>query len=495
MNGSFILSIDQGTSGTKTIVINEKGEVVARGTEVLQTFYGEGGFVEQDPEEILRNVISAVKQCLEDFERKGGRRGDIQACGISNQRETFVLWEESGKPLYRAVVWQCKRSISICERIKEQGMGEKVKTKTGLVIDPYFSSSKVVWLYENNAAVREAIDAGKAFFGTVDTWLLYRLTNGQSYLTDYTNASRTMFFHLARRVWDQELLADFRLSGLRLPEPKPSSYRFGESDFNGLFSAPVPITGMIGDSHAAAFGEGCFSPGTAKATLGTGCSILMNIGDEVKPSATGMISTICWSTEDRIDYALEGVIVTCGATIEWLKTSLNLFDDSRQTEAMATAVADNSGVYLVPSFSGMGAPHWDMNRKASITGLTFGTTKNHLVRAALESIPYQIKDVIMAMEQDAGLPLRQLMIDGGITSNRFIVQFLADLLCKPVVNIGLPDVSALGAAYLAGLKLGIFRDLDHLKTLNQNYSIVQPGTEQEKVAGYYEGWKKVVEAR
>jgi glycerol kinase len=336
--------------------------------------------------------------------------------------------------------------------------------------------------------IRTAIDSGNAYFGTIDTWLLYRLTNGKSYYTDYTNASRTLFFNLNNLDWDKGLLQTFGVSQLHLPEPKTSSAFFGQTDFNGLLPAPIDIAGMIGDSHAAAFGEGCFTPGTAKATMGTGSSILMNIGEQPIASTKGMIATICWSTENNVQYALEGVIVTCGATIEWLKNELGLFNDSKQTEAMATAVIDNGGVYLIPAFSGLGAPHWDMNRKASITGLTFGTNKNHVVRAALESIPYQIKDVIVAMEKDTGIELQQLMIDGGISGNQFVVQFLADLLDKPVINIGQADVSALGAAYMAGLHKRIYKNVDHLSQLNTENKIVKPSGD-ERVNAWYKGWQ------
>jgi glycerol kinase len=345
-----------------------------------------------------------------------------------------------------------------------------------------------MWLYENVSNVRNAIDAGKAYFGTIDAWLLYKLTSGKSYFTDYTNASRTLFFNLQDLSWDKELLNAFGLSDINLPQAKPSSYLFGETDFNGIISNKIPITGMIGDSHAAAFGEGCYSLGTAKATLGTGSSIIMNIGTEVKSSQNGMVTTICWSTENRVDYALEGVIVSCGATIEWIKNELGLINDSKATEAMATSVNDNNGVYLIPAFSGLGAPHWDMNRKASITGLTFDCNKNHIVRAALESIPYQIKDVIVAMEQDAEIELEQLMVDGGITSNKFVLQFLADLLQRTIVTIGIPDVSALGAAYMAGLKIGVYKGIEHLKILNSNKSFVYPA-DNTKVIDWYEGWR------
>ncbi|MBL7818571.1 MAG: glycerol kinase GlpK [Saprospiraceae bacterium] len=484
----YILSIDQGTSSTKTLIFNAQGQVVAKGSEPLQTLYLKDGFVEQDPEGIYQNVLISVEKCLNDFENKSFDRSDIKACGISNQRETFVIWDKNGKPLHNAVVWQCKRSISICERLKKEGFETEVKEKTGLIIDPYFSGTKLLWLYENTPSVQEAILAGEAYFGTVDTWILYKLTKGQSYFTDYTNASRTLFFNLKTLDWDRDLLKKWGLETLNLPELKPSAAHFGESRFENLFDTPLSISSMIGDSHAAVFGEGCFEAGTAKATMGTGCSILMNIGNTPKLSENGMLTTICWSIEGRVDYAFEGAIVSCGATIEWLKNEMGLFKDSRETEAIATSVADNNGVYLIPAFSGLGAPHWDMNRKASISGLTFDCTKNHIVRAALESIPYQIKDVILAMEQDAALPLSTLNTDGGITSNTFIMQFLADLLGISIENIGIGDVSALGVAYLAGLKIGVYKDLDTLKSFNANKTNYIPQANRNSVLLCYEAW-------
>jgi len=491
MSKQYVLAIDQGTSGTKTLIIDEEGKVCAKANEPLKTYYLSNGFVEQDAEEIFQNVLSSLKKCLEVFVSNGGDANDIITCGISNQRETFVIWDKDGKPLYNAVVWQCKRSINICEKLKKQGLQETIKQKTGLVIDPYFSATKLIWLYENDEAVKTAIDNSEAYFGTIDTWLLYKLTNGKNYSTDYTNASRTLFFNLSTVSWDEELVNAFCLSELNLPECKPSSHFFGETNFNGSLSKQIPISAMVGDSHAAAFGEGCYVSGTAKATLGTGCSIIMNIGDAIKYSNNGMVTTICWSTEGKIQYAFEGVIVTCGATIEWLKNEFSLFADTKQTEAMATSVADNNGVYIIPAFSGLGAPHWDMNRKASITGLTFSANKNHIVRAALESIPYQIKDVVVAMEADANIELHQLMIDGGISSNNFIVQFLADLLNKPVVNIGIADVSALGAAYLAGLQQKVFKDLHHLQQLQTEKKILHPSCDN-KVQQWYKGWQNAI---
>ncbi len=490
-NKKFILAIDQGTSSTKSLIFDDAGQAVAKGSEPLHTNYLADGFVEQDPEEIYQNVLASVKKCLQQFREKGYEATEIAGIGISNQRETFVVWDKEGKPLHNAVVWQCKRSVQICDELKQWGLSETVQQKTGLIIDPYFSATKLIWLFQNNKTVREAIQNRNAFFGTVDTWLLYRFTNGNAYATDYTNASRTLFFNLQTLQWDEELINAFGLTGIQLPEIKPSSSFFGETTVDGLFEKSIPVTGMIGDSHAAAFGEGCFESGTAKATLGTGCSILMNIGGKPVQSVNGMVTTICWSIEGRVDYALEGVIVSCGATIEWLKNELNLFSDSKETEAIATAVADNGGVYLVPAFSGLGSPHWDMERRASLTGMSFGTTKNHIVRAALESIPYQIKDVIVAMEQDAAVALTELNADGGITSNAFVMQLLTDLLNKKVAGIGMPDVSALGAAYLAGLKAGVY-DFDQLKHLNNDKRFILPAADRTKVETAYEGWKNAI---
>ncbi|MBO9611709.1 MAG: glycerol kinase GlpK [Dyadobacter sp.] len=492
LNGPFVLAIDQGTSSTKTVIFNEKGKVVARGSEPLHTMYLDGGLVEQDPQEIYENVLASVAQCLADFTSKDGRIEDIRSCGVSNQRETFVLWDRDGKPLHNAVVWQCKRSTAVCEQLRAAGLEGMIREKTGLLADPYFSGSKVIWLNLYNENVKKAIAQGNAFFGTIDTWLLYKLTGGAAYLTDHSNASRTLFFNLETLSWDDELLQSFGLDGLHLPEIQASSSHFGETDFGGMLSALIPVTAMIGDSHAAAFGEGCFGPGIAKATLGTGSSILMNIGPEPKSSQLGMVTTIGWSAGNRVEYALEGVIVTCGATIEWLKTHLGLFSDVRETELMARSVTDSGGVYLVPAFSGLGAPYWDMSRKASITGLTFNSNKNHIVRAALESIPFQIMDVIVAMESDTGVALQELKIDGGLTSNSFVVQMLADLLGKPVVNLGFPEVSALGAAYLSGLYAGVYPDIDYLQKLSAGHSAIPPDAANEAVKASYRGWQEAV---
>lgn len=380
--------------------------------------------------------------------------------------------------------------MDICSRLKNTDLAAEVNKKTGLVIDPYFSGTKLIWFCENDEQIKKAISAGNAHFGTVDTWLLYKLTGGKSYCTDYTNASRTLFFNIDALAWDRDLLEHFGLSALNLPDVQPSSHFFGRSDFQGLFIQPVRISAMIGDSHAAAFGEGCFSAGTAKATMGTGCSILLNTGAKRAASAQGMMTTICWSTNNRIDYAMEGVIVTCGAAVAWLKNQLGLIADSSQTEEMALAVENNNGVCFIPAFSGMGTPHWRMDIKAAIIGLTFGCNKNHIVRAALESMAFQIKDVIDAMTGQSGIKIEALKVDGGISANKFVMQFLADVLNIRVTNIGMEEVSALGAAYLAGLQAGVFENFEHLSKLQQNNRVFSAGTHTIDAQNAYTQWQK-----
>ncbi len=494
MSSQYILAIDQGTSGTKAVVFDSGGQVIAKAIEPLTSYYPRLGFVEQDPVEIYSNVLAAVGSCLKEFSDTTAADLDaIVTCGISNQRETFVLWDESGEPLCNAVVWQCKRSVDICERLKGTELEDEIKQRTGLIIDPYFSGTKLLWLCENNPELAEAIRNGKAFFGTVDTWLLHRLTGGRSYLTDHTNASRTLMFNIDRLEWDTYLLDEYGLAKLRLPQVRPSSFEYGRTDFGGLLPRAITVSAMIGDSHAAAFGERCFSPGTAKATMGTGCSILLNTGSKRVVSEAGMVTTICWSIGNRVDYALEGIIVTCGATINWLRDNMGLFSDSRETEDMAFSIKDNAGVYLVPAFSGLGAPHWKMDCRAAITGMTLGCDKKHVVRAALESIPYQIKDVILAMENESGVSLQKLKVDGGITANRFVMHFLADLLGTDITNIGIPDVSALGAASLAGLQAGIFEDADHLNRLATNERVCSPGPDAQAAQRSYGGWQQAIQ--
>ncbi|MCE5184863.1 MAG: glycerol kinase GlpK [Planctomycetaceae bacterium] len=495
MKNNYILAIDQGTSATKAVVFDTQGRIAAMGTEPLASHYPRPGFVEQDPLEIYRNVLCAVKACLNEFqEKRSPDLSQISVCGISNQRETFCLWDASGTPLGPAIVWQCKRSVDICSRLQNSALEQQIKWRTGLIADPYFSATKLIWLYEQDRRLRAAIEEGDVFFGTIDTWLLYKLTAGQSYCTDYTNACRTLFFNLDHLTWDDYLLEQFQLSGLRLPQVRASSSEFGSSDFAGLLPRPIRIGAMIGDSHAAAFGEGCFAPGTAKATLGTGCSILLNTGGKRVPAANGMMSTICWSTADRVDYALEGIIVSCGSTINWLRDNLGLFKNADECEAIACCVPNNGGVYLVPAFSGLGAPHWNMDARAVIAGLTLGCDKSHVVRAALESIPFQIKDVIAVMEDCSEIPLKRLHADGGISKNSFIMQFMADLLQREIINMGFSEVSAYGAACLAGLQAGIFKGLDQLpkNALDEvRYSAI--GRNLQDIQTNYEGWRREIQ--
>lgn len=467
MATSYILSIDQGTSGTKAIIFDTEGNIVAKASEALRSYYPFPGFVEQDPDEIYQNVLKAVKHCYAIFLKElKGEEYTLLSCGIANQRETFVLWDRAGKPLYNAVVWQCKRSVDICEKLRVQGLENRVNSKTGLTIDPYFSATKIMWLAQQNAAIAEAMGRGDVFFGTIDTWLLFKLTGHKNYSTDHTNASRTLLYNIYDLSWDVELLKEYGLSNLKLPEVKTSASSFGKSNFDGIFETELPITSLIGDSHAAFFGEECFEKGMAKATMGTGCSILWNTGNTPEKHGNGILTTAGYSLPDKLHFALEGVIVSCGATLEWLKNQLGLFTDHREIEALATSISSNEGVYLIPAFSGIGAPHWQKDWKASVHGVTFGTTKAHLVRAALESIAFQIKDVVHAIEQETGQPLRELRVDGGITANGFLMQFLANLLQTPVTNVGITDVSARGAALVAGLGVGYWKEFSELPKAN-----------------------------
>ncbi|MDH7598915.1 MAG: glycerol kinase GlpK [Sedimentisphaerales bacterium] len=494
MSEPYILAIDQGTSGTKAVIFDRNGAILSKANTPLSCIYPSAGWVEQDPEQIYANVIDAVRACTQRFQFQSGDLRQITCCGISNQRETFLLWDQGGRPLYNAIVWQCKRSVGICNRLKGTGIEEQVHRSTGLIIDPYFSGTKLVWLCENDREVHQAIKAGQAIFGTVDTWLLYRLTGGKCLLTDHTNASRTLLFNIDTLNWDEAIIEGLGLKGIVLPRPVPSAYHFGTTDLEGILPQPIPITAVIGDSHAAAFGECCFGPGMAKATLGTGCSILLNTGNKRMDSRHGMVSTICWSIPDRVNYALEGIIVSCGSTIQWMRDQLGMFAESAQTEAMAHSIPSTDGVYLIPAFSGLGAPHWQMDMRAAILGMTLGTKKEHLVRAALESIAYQIKDVIAAMEKDSGIALQQLRVDGGISTNRFVMQFLANLLGNEVVNIGIQDVSALGAAYLAGLQAGIYTDLQQIASLPTQARAFHPGPKEDQMraARSHHGWLEAI---
>lgn len=491
MSEPCILAIDQGTSGSKAVIFTPSGEILSKETVPLASNYPQPGFVEQDPEEIYSSVIEAVGKTVDAFRSAGGDVSRIAACGISNQRETALLFDREAKPIRPAMVWQCKRSVETCARLQSEGAAEELKRRTGLIIDPYFSGTKLSWIMEHEPATADRIRRGEVLFGTVDTWLIYRLTGGEVFATDYTNASRTLLMNLSELAWDEAMISMLGVAGLRLPELRSSSAGFGESDFEGVLPAPLPIAAAVGDSHAAAFGERCFRPGEAKATLGTGSSILMNTGGERKHSANGMVSTVCWSAGDRVDYALEGIIVSCGSTIAWLRDQLGLFAESSETEELARSVEDNGGVYLIPAFSGLGAPHWKPASKGSIVGLTFASSTAHLVRAGLESVIFQIKDVIAAMEADSGISLSALKLDGGMSANRLVLQGIASLLETPASAIQLTEASALGAAFLAGLGSGIYKSIEEIGEIAYTANDYRPASD-EALQGAYREWQTIL---
>jgi len=490
---SHLLAIDQGTSATKTVVFDVQGRIAASATQQVDCSFPRPGFVEQDPNAVYRSVIESVRRCMAIFKERGGDPADIASCGISNQRETFLLWDQRGMPLGNAVSWQCERSADICAQLRTGALGEEVSRRTGLLITPYFSATKLLWLLENDAETRRAVRSGGVRFGTVDTWLLWCLTRGGSYATDYTNASRTLLFNIDGLDWDEHLRATWDISDLLLPPCHSSVHPYGETDFDGAIPGKVRIDAMIGDSHAAAFGERCFTPGMVKATMGTGSSLLMDVGETRCPARSGIVSTICWSVPGSVHYALEGIIVSCGATVAWLRDRLGLVAESTDTEALAVSVPDNGGVYLVPAFSGLGSPRWKSNLRASIVGLTFASGRAHVVRAALESIPYQIADVLAAMQEAGGMKPVELRVDGGMTTNRFVMQLLADVAAVPVVNVGFPEVSALGAAMLAGLGAGVYRSLDDLPKLPSTALRYCAGPGAARARDDYREWGRILE--
>ena len=486
-----IISIDQGTSGSKAMIISEKGDIVSSHTCPFPTYHPQPGFVEQDGNEIIASVITAVQKAVLHFETAGNSKKSITAASISNQRESFLLWDASGTPLTPVIVWQCKRPVDICSRLQKEDLNPLIGNVTGLMIDPYFSGTKFLWLIENNPDLAAKIKSGSVYFGTIDTWLLRKL--GGVYATDHSNASRTLFMDLDKLLWSSEMGHIFGTKGLNLPEIHPSTGHFGESNFEGVFDKPIPITAIIGDSHAACFGEGCFSPGTVKATMGTGSSVVMNTGKRSR-SQHGMVSTICWSTESRVDYALEGVIVSCGSTITWVQEKLGLVDSPARFDALAESVSDSGGVTFVPAFSGLGGPYWQMDRKAEILGLTFGTEAAHIVRAAMESYPFQLKDVISAMEKDRGAPLQWIRANGGITRSKLTMQIIADLLTTEVRVDKRHEASAMGAAMLGFIGKGTFTLTDAERLIQAApYAEYRPGQMHKSLEAAYGLWKERVE--
>lgn len=483
---SLILSIDQGTSSTKVLLMNSSGKIVKETSAPLETTYFPNGFVEQNPFDLLESVKKAVLASVE-----GIKQGQIKSIGISNQRETFIVWDKNGTPLAPAIVWACKRSKQICNELQEQN--EWIKEKTGLLIDPYFSATKLLWLIQNNTNIKNILDAGELYFGTVDTWILFSLSRGKSFACDLTNASRTLLMNLKTQSWDQEILHKWQLKKLNLPEIKHSSDDFGTTNLFGWSEQPIPINSMIGDSHAALFGEACFGFGDTKMTLGTGCSLLINLGNQPLKSNAGLLTTIGWSTKEQVVYAWEGAIVSCGSMVEWLKNSLNLINDPVETANLALSVNDSSGVYLVPSFSGLGAPFWEMERKASFVGLTLGTTPAHLVKATLDSIVFQIKAVLDAMELDLGKGIQQISINGGLSKNTYIQNALIELLKSNIFLQNHSNISAQGAAFLAGLQSGIFKDLPSLKQIISTQHLEKKSISKARMDSFNE-WKTIIQS-
>lgn len=456
----FILALDQGTTSSRAIVFDALGQPVAQAQQEFPQHFPEPGWVEQDPNDIWESQLACARAAMA---KAGLTAQDIAAIGITNQRETTILWDRhTGKPVHNAIVWQCRRTAPLCHELKSRGLESTVRERTGLVIDAYFSGTKIQWLLDSHPELKTRAQKGEIAFGTVDSWLIYKLTGGRLHLTDYTNASRTLLFNIHNLKWDEMLLRELGVPAEILPEVRLSSQLYGETD-PGYLGGSIPIGGIAGDQQAALFGQGCFASGQAKNTYGTGCFLLMNTEDQAVNSRHGLITTIAWGlpggqgqAQPQITYALEGSIFVAGAAIQWLRDSLGLLETAAASEALATSVPDNGGVYLVPAFTGLGAPYWDMEARGTVVGLTRGSTRAHLARAALEAIAYQTRDVLEAMVADAGTPLNILKADGGATANNFLMQFQADILGVPVQRASLGETTALGAAYLAGLAAGLW---------------------------------------
>ena len=490
MDRKYIMALDQGTTSSRAILFDKEGNVVATSQKEFTQFYPKVGWVEHNPMEIWGSQSGVMREVLET---NSIRPEEVCAIGITNQRETTIVWEKStGKPVYNAIVWQCRRTSEICDELKEKGYEKLIKDKTGLILDAYFSATKIKWILDNVEGAREKAENGELLFGTVDTWLIWNLTRGKVHVTDYTNAARTMLYNIKELKWDDEILEILDIPKSMLPDVKPSSYVYGHTDEGMLSGAQISIAGCAGDQQAALFGQTCFEEGSAKNTYGTGCFMLMNTGENIVESKHGLLTTIAWGVDGKVEYALEGSIFIGGASIQWLRDELRVLYDAKQSEFYANSVKDTNGVYVVPAFAGLGAPYWDMYARGAIMGLTRGANRAHLVRATLESIAYQVKDVLNAMQEDSGLKLKDLRVDGGASSNNFLMQFQSDILD---VNIDRPKVvetTALGAAYLAGLAVEFYNNKDEIKKswiIDREFI---PNMSDDKRNLLYKGWKKAV---
>ena len=485
----YLLALDQGTTSSRCILFNRQGEAVSKVQREFSQIFPREGWVEHDATEIWASQMGVA---LEAMLLKGIGADEIAAIGITNQRETTVVWErETGKPICNAIVWQCRRTAELCEELKRQGLEETVRARTGLLIDPYFSATKLRWILDHVEGAQERAERGELLFGTVDSWLIYQLTGGRVHATDPSNAARTMLFNIHTMQWDEELLRLFRIPACMLPRVLPSSGIFGYTD-PALFGKSIPIAGVAGDQQAALFGQCGFASGEAKNTYGTGGFLLMNTGDRPITPKQGLLSTVGWQIGERTSYVLEGSVFVCGAVIQWLRDGLGLLKTAADSEKMALRVKDNGGVYLVPAFVGLGAPYWDPYARGSLHGLTRGTGKDHVVRAALESMAYQTADVLLAMQEETGLPLRSLCVDGGAAQNGFLLQFQADLLGIPLLRPACVETTAFGAAALAGLAVGVYESLDELREIRRIDREFLPTMTAEERERLYSGWKDAV---
>jgi len=488
--GKYILAIDQSTSATKVMLFDASANLIHRVSLSHQQYYPAEGFVEHDPEEIFANTVKGMTEVLQ---QKGLEAADLAVVSITNQRETSLIWDKStGKPIANAAVWQCQRGKDYCKHLNDNGYSGKIREKTGLIIDPYFSASKLRWIINHVDGAKEKAEKGDLLLGTMDCWLLWKLTNGKVHATDYSNACRTMLFNINTLQWDEELISLFELHPSMFPEVKYSDLIFGETDPLVVFNIPVPVAGLLGDSHAALFGQHCFDPGMAKATYGTGSSIMMNIGTHPLSSPEGLVTSIGYGRAGRIDYVFEGNIHCTGDTINWLVNDAELITSAAESEQLALSVSDKNQVYFVPSFVGLGAPYWDNQARACISGMARNTKKAHIVRAALESIAFQIKDLIDLMSENASIPFREMRVDGGPTRNNFLMQFQSDMLRKEVVRSNIEEVSALGAAFMAGLATGFWKDLEEIKSLRKADKTFVPAMPGEEIEKLYSGWKIAV---
>lgn len=486
----YIVALDQGTTSSRAIIFDKEQNIIGMSQKEFTQIYPKEGWVEHDPMEIWATEYSVLQEVLA---KSNITQEDIAAIGITNQRETTIVWDKNtGKPVYNAIVWQCRRTAHICNELKKQGLEQYIKDTTGLVIDAYFSATKIKWILDNVEGARERANRGELLFGTVDSWLVWKLTNGKVHITDYTNASRTMLYNIKELKWDEKMLEILDIPKSMLPEVRNSSEVYGYANLGVKGGVRVPIAGIAGDQQAALFGQAAFNKGDVKNTYGTGCFLLMNTGEKMVKSKNGLVTTIAIGMDNKVQYALEGSVFVGGAVVQWLRDELEMISDSSDTDYFATKVEDNGGVYVVPAFVGLGAPYWDMYARGTIVGLTRGTNKNHIIRAALESIAYQTKDVLDAMVDEVKEDIKCIKVDGGASKNKFLMQFQSDIVGKKVIRPIITETTALGAAYLAGLAVGFWKDKDEISKFWYSSEEFNPNLDEEKREKYCKGWKKAV---